>query len=454
ESLEKAANEGTIADLPGMGKKSVEQIIEGIKVVRAGIGRSLLADTMPIATRITNILQSISGVNRVEITGSFRRRRETVRDLDFLVEAEDTDSVMDTFVTLEGIASVIAKGPTKSSIRLDSNLQIDLRVLPSESFGAGLQYFTGNVDHNVRLRSIAQKKGLRLNEYGLFKDETKIAGEDEQGIYESLGLTFIPPELRESRGEIEAAQEGQLPDLIELDDIRGDLHGHTDGSDGKNTIEDMLNAVDAKGYEYYCISDHTQSLTIANGMDEARLLKRVEEIDELNASGKWNFKILKGAEVDILASGDLDIEDDVLSQLDIVTVSVHSRMKDSKKKMTERVCHALENKYVHIFGHPTGRKLHKRPAYEIDLETVFETAKTNNVIMELNAHPIRLDLNPGNLIAAKRAGLKIAINTDAHRTWELDHMQFGVFQARRGWITKADVINTYSLSKLLKTLSK
>jgi DNA polymerase (family 10) len=296
--------------------------------------------------------------------------------------------------------------------------------------------------------------GLLLNEYGLFKDDERIAGNDEEGVYAALGLPWIPPELREDRGEIEAAQSNSLPILIESDDIRGDLHSHTDQSDGSNTIEEMLDAADSLGYEYYCVSDHTQSLTIANGMDEDRLLKRIEEIDELNSSGRWNLKILKGAEVDILADGVLDIEDDVLAQLDIVTVSVHSRMKDTKEVMTARVCEAIKNKHVHILGHPTGRLLLKRSEFEIDLEQVFAVAKKHNVAMELNAHPWRLDLDAGNLRAAKREGLKITINTDAHKIPELHYMKYGIYQARRGWLTKEDVLNTYPLDNLLIALQK
>ncbi|MFW9788840.1 MAG: DNA polymerase/3'-5' exonuclease PolX [Candidatus Thorarchaeota archaeon] len=454
DSLEKAANEGKLSELPGLGEKTQTQIIEGIQVVRSGLGRTLLADALAVAERIEQELSGLKTVKQLIIAGSSRRKRETIGDLDFIVDANNPETVMDAFVNSEGVTAIIAHGPTKSSIRLDTGLQVDLRVLPSESFGAGLQYFTGNVDHNVRLRSIAQKKGLRLNEYGLFKNKKKVAGETEEGIYEALGLQWVPPELREDSGEIEAAQDGKLPDLIMLKNIRGDLHSHTDQSDGKNTIEEMLDAAQSRGYEYYCVSDHTQSLTIANGMDEGRLLKRIEEIDELNASGRWKMKILKGAEVDILADGGLDIEDEVLSQLDIVTASIHSRMKDTKEIMTERVGHALENKYIHILGHPTGRLIGKRSEFEIDLEQVFEYAQRNNVVMELNAHPQRLDLNPGNLRAAIKTGLKIAINTDAHSIPELDNMQFGIYQARRGWLTAADVINTYPLKKLMKTIQK
>ena len=454
ESLEKAANEGKLSGLSGLGEKTQVQIIEGIRVVRAGLERTLLADALSTAERFENELRKLKNIKQFITAGSTRRRRETIGDLDFLVDASNPETVMDTFVNLEGVASILAQGPTKSSIRLDSGLQVDLRVLPSESFGAGLQYFTGSVDHNVKLRSIAQKMGFRLNEYGLYKDKQKVAGEDEEGIYKALGLQWVPPELREDTGEIEAAQKGALPKLVTLNDIRGDLHSHTDQSDGKNTIEEMLDAAQALGYKYYCVSDHTQSLTIANGMDETRLLKRIEEIDELNASGRWTMKILKGAEVDILADGGLDIEDAVLSQLDLVTVSIHSRMKDKKEIMTERVCHALENKYIHILGHPTGRLIGKRSEFEIDLERVFETAQKHNVVMELNAYPQRLDLNAGNLRAATKIGLKIAVNTDAHRISELANMRFGIFQARRGWLTPDDIINTYPLSKLMKTIKK
>jgi DNA polymerase (family 10) len=454
ESIERAANEGKLAELPGLGKKSQNQIVEGISLVKAGIGRTLLADAMEVAEPLEERLREIKGVRKVVIAGSYRRRRETVGDIDFLVDSSDPATVMDSFIAFDGVSEVIAHGPTKSAIRLENRMQIDLRVIPSESFGAGMQYFTGSVDHNVHLRGIAIKKGLKLNEYGLYKGDKQVAGASEEEIYTKLGLNPVPPELREDWGEIEAAQSEKLPKLIELDDIRGDLHTHTDQSDGKNTIEEMLDAASTKGYEYYCVSDHTQSLTIANGMDEARLLKRIDEIDDLNASGRWKMTILKGAEVDILADGKLDIEDHVLSELDVVTVSIHSRMKEDRKKMSERVCHALENKYVHILGHPTGRLLLKRVELEIDLEPVFETAKKNGVLMELNANPERLDLNAGNLRAATRMGLRIAINTDAHKIIDLDYMRFGVYQARRGWLNKNDVVNTYEFSKLLKVLKK
>ncbi|MBN2229698.1 MAG: DNA polymerase/3'-5' exonuclease PolX [Candidatus Thorarchaeota archaeon] len=454
ESLEAAANEGRLAGLPGLGAKTEAQIKEGIRVARSGLGRTLLANALSVAEDIKKSLNQISGITQIIIAGSVRRRRETIGDIDILVSASDPKAVMDSFVSHRDVSSVTAHGQTKSSVRLTSGIQVDLRILPEDSFGAGLQYFTGNIDHNVHLRSIAQKKGLLLNEYGLFKGEKKVAGGAEADIYSTLGLKLIPPELREDTGEIEAAQSGNLPSLIELKDIRGDLHSHTDQSDGKNTIEEMLDAAQAKGYDYYCVSDHTQSLTISNGMDEARLLKRIEEIDDLNASGRWKMTILKGAEVDILSAGELDIKDEVLAELDFVTVSIHSRMKDDKKTMTDRVCHALESKYVHLLGHPTGRLLLKRPEFEIDIDAVFESARKNKVVMELNAHPQRLDLNAGNLRKATKNGLKIAINTDAHYTTELDNMQFGVFQARRGWLTKNDVINTYPLKKLMSTITK
>ncbi len=456
DSMEKAAEDDKISGLKGMGKKTQDLILAGIQLVRSGLGRTLYADAQPIVDRILEVVSQVSGVRRAEVAGSFRRRRETVGDIDILVDADDAEPVMDAFVGIDDVVDIIVRGPTKSSVRLKSKLPVDLRVLPVDSYGAGLQYFTGNVDHNVQMRAIARKRNLRLNEYGLFKGEKKkkIAGEDEEGIYAALGMAWIPPELRENSGEIEAAQNGKLPILIDLKDIRGDLHSHTNQSDGSHPIEEMLDAADARRYSYYCVSDHTQSLTIANGMDETRLLKRIDEIDDLNASGRWKMKILKGAEVDILSEGKLDIRNDVLEQLDIVTASIHSRMKDDKKTMTSRVCNALENKYVHILGHPTGRQIHRREEFEIDLEKVFETAKANNIAMELNAHPRRLDLNAGNLRTAIGMGLKISINTDAHKLHELDNMKFGIYQARRGWITKKDVLNTYTLKALLNAVKK
>ncbi len=361
---------------------------------------------------------------------------------------------MDSFVRFEGVADVLTHGPTKSSVRLTSGIQVDVRVLPPDSYGAGLQYFTGSIDHNVHVRTIAQKQGLRLSEYGLYRGDEQIAGKEEEGIYRALGLDYIEPELREDKGEIEAAQHHQLPDLVSLGQIRGDLHTHTDKSDGANSIEEMLEAASAKSYEYFCISDHTKSLTIAGGMTEEQILASINEIDEINSSGKWKMRALKGAEVDILPNGDLDISDEVLRQLDIVTASVHSKMKDTKEAITDRVCAAIQNRHVDILGHPTGRLLLKRSEYEVDLERIFETARTGGVVMELNSHPERLDLNDGNLRAAKRYGLKIAINTDAHRIGELDNMQFGVFQARRGWLEAKDVINTYPLKEMIKLLRK
>ncbi|TFF68236.1 DNA polymerase/3'-5' exonuclease PolX [Candidatus Thorarchaeota archaeon] len=454
DSLERAARAGKIVDLKGMGEKTVNQILEGIELVRSGLGRTLLADALMAAERMGTHLSSQAKVKKLTLAGSIRRRRETIGDVDILVDADDWESVVEAFVSLDDVEDIIVRGTTKTSIRLKGGLQMDLRLLPSESYGAGLQYFTGSVDHNVRLRSIARKAGLKLNEYGLFKEEECIAGENEVDIYRELGLDFVVPELRENTGEVEAAQSGSLPDLISQSDIRGDLHGHTDQSDGANTLEEMLNAASALDYEYYCVSDHTQSLTIANGMDEDEVLARIEEIDKLNASGMWDMQVLKGTEVDILANGEMDLDDAVLEALDIVTASIHSRMKDSKEKMTERVCTALENPHVHVLGHPTGRLLLKRPEYEIDLDAVFEVARRNNVVMELNAHPMRLDLNAGNLRKATSAGLKIVINTDAHRTDELENMRYGLFQARRGWLTKDDVINTYPLDDLLKVLRK
>lgn len=454
DSLENAARAGEISGLKGMGEKTVSQILDGIELVRSGLNRTLLADALAAAERMSTHLTSHARISQLTIAGSIRRRRETIGDVDILVDADDWESAVEAFISLDDVDDVIVRGTTKTSVRLKTGLQMDLRLLPSESYGAGLQYFTGSVDHNVKLRSIARKKGLKLNEYGLFEDEKRIAGEIEEDIYQELGLDFILPELRENTGEIEAAQSGQLPDIIDTDDIRGDLHGHTDQSDGVNTIEEMLNATGTLNYEYYCVSDHTKSLTIANGMDEDEVMMRIEEIDALNASGHWNMRILKGAEVDILENGELDLDDEVLEKLDIVTASIHSRMKDSKEKMTDRVCTALENPNVHVLGHPTGRLLLKRPEYEIDLDAVFEVAKKNSVIMELNAHPMRLDLNAGNLRKATSLGLKIVINTDAHRTDELQNMRYGVFQARRGWVTKDDVVNTYPLEELMRVLRK
>jgi DNA polymerase (family 10) len=453
-SLEKAVKEGKLTGLKGIGQKTVDQIVEGIQLVRAGLGRTLLANAFPVAQSIESALKHVKGVRQINVAGSFRRRKETVGDIDILVDAADGEKVMEAFVHLEGVTDVLAHGPTKSSVRLSTGLQLDVRVLPPESYGAGLQYFTGSIDHNVHVRTIAQKQGLRLSEYGLYRGEEQVAGNEEGDIYKTLGLDYIEPELREDKGEIEAAQRHELPNLVSLAQIRGDLHTHTNKSDGANSIEEMLDVAASKRYEYYCISDHTKSLTIAGGMTEEQILDAIDEIDGINSSGKWKLRVLKGAEVDILANGELDISDEVLERLDVVTASVHTKMKDTKEAITDRVCTALQNRHVDILGHPTGRLLLKRSEYEVDLERIFETARAAGVTMELNSHPERLDLNDGNLRAAKRYGLKIAISTDAHRVGELHNMQFGVFQARRGWLEPSDVINTYPLKELLKLLRK
>lgn len=452
ESLEKAVKEGHLTGLKGVGQKTVDQIVAGIQLVRAGLGRTLLANAFSIAQRLEEELNQVQGVRQTTIAGSFRRRKETIGDIDLLVDADDAEQLMGSFVHFDGVADVLAHGPTKSSVRLKTGIQVDVRVLPPESYGAGLQYFTGSIDHNVHVRAIAQKQGLRLSEYGLYKGDKQIAGKDEKGIYRALGLDYIEPELREDKGEIEAAQRHELPDLVSLEQIRGDLHSHTDKSDGANSIEEMLEAAASKPYEYFCVSDHTKSLTIAGGMTEDQILASINEIDEINSSGRWKMRVLKGVEVDILPNGDLDISDEVLEQLDVVTASVHSKMKDTKEAITERVCIAIQNRHVDILGHPTGRLLLKRSEYEVDLERIFETARTAGVIMELNSHPERLDLNDGNLRVVKRYGLKLAINTDAHRVSELDNMQFGVFQARRGWLEAKDVINTYPLQEMIRLL--
>ncbi|MHA1216334.1 MAG: DNA polymerase/3'-5' exonuclease PolX, partial [Candidatus Thorarchaeota archaeon] len=454
ESLERAINEGHLKGLRGIGPKTITQIAEGIALVRGGMSRTLLSEALPIADAIVEHLKSSAPVTRIDVAGSLRRRKESVGDIDILVLSERPTDVTDAFVSYPDVSDVLLRGDTKTSIRLTNGFQVDLRLLPIESYGAGLQYFTGSKDHNVHLRSIAQRAGMKLNEYGLFKGEELVAGAEESEIYQSLGLQFIPPELREDQGEIEAARVGQLPSLVELGDIRGDLHMHTDHSDGVNTLEEMVEAAEALGYEYICIADHTKSLTVAKGMNEEQILRRIDEIDDLNSSGRWHVHVLKGAEVDILPDGTLDLEDDVLSQLDVVTVSVHSKMQMDRATMTERIIRAIEHKHVHILGHPTGRKLFKRPAYEVDIEAIFEAARGSGVAMELNAYPERLDLGAGHLRLAKRMGIQIAINTDAHRTSELHNMRFGVFQARRGWLEADNVINTRSLDDLVRLLKK
>jgi len=452
--LEKAAKEHKIAALKGFGQKSEDNILQGIDILRKGRERLLLGTALPIAAEIAERLKEIKGVNHIEPAGSLRRRRETIGDIDILITTENdaaTKRVMDAFTTMSDVIQVLAKGETKSAVLLRGGLQTDVRVLKDNEFGSALQYFTGSKEHNIGIRKIAIKKGMKLSEYGLFKGKKRIAGDDEEGIYKALGMQIMPPEMRENTGEIEASLKGKLPILVDEMDIKGDLHVHTKYSDGDNTIKEMADDSIKRGYEYVCISDHSKSEYIANGMTEERLLKQLSEIRETNKRLK-NFRILTGCEVDIKANGELDYEDEMLKRLDIVVGSVHSGFKSPKEKMTERILNAMDNKYLKIIGHPTGRLIHGRPAYEVDIDKVLEKAAEKGIVMEINAFPNRLDLNDTNIRKAISYGVKLAIGTDSHNKEQLRYMSLGVATARRGWAEKKDILNTCSLKELARSL--
>ena len=452
KELEKAAKQNKIAGLFGFGPKAQANILQGIEFLKRSKGRFLLGEILPKAQEVYGKLKSIKEVEQVDFAGSLRRMKETIGDVDFLVVSSQPKKVMNFFTSLPGIVKIWGQGGTKASIRLKEDFDMDLRVVPRRSYGSALQYFTGSKDHNIVLRKIAIEKGLKLSEYGLFRGPKMIAGEDEKGIYSALGLDWIPPELREDRGEIEAAQVRKLPELIELKDIKGDLHCHTDWSGGENTIEEMAKKAMELGYEYIGITDHTKYLTIEHGLNEKELLEQRIEIDRINKKLKienLKLKILHGCEANILKDGSIDINDTALAKLDYAIGGVHSHFKMEKDQMTERIIRAMKNPNIKIISHPTGRILKKRDEYQADFNKLLRAAKEFNVALEINAYPERLDLNDINIKKGKEAGVKMAINTDSHIKDHLRHMELGVAQARRGWVEPADVINTWSLKELV-----
>lgn len=449
KDLEKAAKSHRIAPLFGFGEKTEKNILESINFLKKSKGRFLLGEILPKIKEIYDKLKSLQGVEAISEAGSLRRRKETIGDVDFLVISKNPKPIMDFFVGLPDVVKIWGKGNTKASVRLEEGFDMDIRVLPVRSYGAGLQYFTGSVEHNIALRKIAIDKGLKLSEYGLFRGAKMIAGKTEEEIYKTLGMDWIAPELRENQGEIEAAQNNQLPVLINLKDIRGDLHVH----EKDDSIEELVEEAKKMGYEYLGISDHTKFLKIERGLNEDQLIFRNKKIDKLNQSFK-NFRILKGAEVNILKDGSIDIKDEVLAQMDYVIAGIHSSMKMPKEEMTGRIIKAMKNPNVDILSHPTGRLIKERDEYQIDLGKIMKAVKETGVILEINSSPIRLDLNDQNIRMAKEMRIKMIINTDAHNKNQLRFMEFGVAQARRGWAEKEDIINCWPLEKLLKAFKK
>ncbi len=453
--LEKAARAGKIRKLAGFGEKSEENILKGIEFLKKTSGRFVLGFILPLVKEIESRLKKLRGVEKVAIAGSIRRMKETVGDCDILVVSVDPQKVMEFFVSMPEVGRIYAKGITKSAVRLNNGLDVDLRVVDKKSFGAALCYFTGNKEHNIVLRKMAQAKNLKLNEYGLFKGNKMIAGISEEEIYKTLGLQYIPPEMRENWGEIELASKNKIPELIGYKDLKGDLQIQTNWTDGVNSIEEMAEAAQKIGLEYIVITDHTKSLAMTGGCDEKKLLKQMEEIDKINLKFKSQnskFRILKGAEVNIMKDGSLDIRDEILAKLDVVGAAVHSNFNMSKKEMTERIKKAMMNKNIDIIFHPTGRIINKRPAYEVDMEDIIKTAKKTNTVLEIDAYPDRLDLKDDYIKMAVEMGVKLSIDSDAHNISHLEFLELGIAQARRGWAKKSDIINTYSWEKMLKML--
>ena len=453
DELRRACEEHRVSKLQGFGEKSEAAILQGLEIAAEAGKRIRWADADAHVQSILAHLRNCKAVQVIEAAGSYRRGKETVGDLDFLAVAEDAGKAMDALAQYEGLTQVIARGDTKMSIRLAHGLQVDLRVVPAESFGAALQYFTGSKEHNIVLRGRAKERGLKINEYGVFRGEESIAGRTEEEVYATLGLPCFPPELREARREFQWADAGKMPELIELADIRGDLHMHSTWTDGLATIEEMALAANERGLKYIAMSDHSKRVAMVGGLDEKRLRAQWKEIDSLNArlSG---ITILKSVEVDILERGGLDLSDDVLAEADWVVASLHYGHNQPREQITRRAIEALENPYVCTLGHPTGRMLLARKPYEIDLDAVIQAARDNGKFLELNAHPKRLDLDDVACAAAKDRGVPIVISTDAHRPEGLDVMRYGILQARRGGLTKQDVVNTRTWAQVKKLLGR
>jgi DNA polymerase (family 10) len=447
--VEQLARDGKLRELPRMSEKSEQKILKAIEDYRRISGRFLLDEADRTAEKLTEHLQQVEGIEKITPAGSLRRGRETVGDLDVLITGpccmneQQRAALIEEILRFPGIVQVLAKGDNKVSFKLRSGMQVDVRMLPAESYGAAMQYFTGSKNHNVTLRQRALKMGFTLNEYGLSRldDNHRVAGTTEEEIYNTLNLDFIPPELRESCGEIEAAAEHRLPKLITVEELRGEVHMHTVETDGRCTIDEMAQAARQRGYQYIAITDHSKNLAFANGLDDKRAVEHIARIRAANEQTE-GITIMAGIEVDILADGTLDLSDAVLEQMDVVVASVHSAFNQEPGQMTDRLLRAIDNQNVSILGHPTGRLLLRRDAYQFDMDAILKAALKNKVAMELNAYPDRLDLNDVHLRMARERGVKIVINTDAHHTSHFEKIKYGILQARRAWLTAADVLNT------------
>ncbi len=455
DDLEKACLEHKIKRLPGFGEKSEKKILQSIQFYKQSGGRFVLGFIIPVVEELVSYLKESKLVDQIEVCGSYRRKKETVGDIDILVTTSQAEKLMDYFISYKNVIYVYGKGPTKTMVRLSNNLDVDLRVVDKNSFGAALAYFTGSKEHNIKIREIAIKKGWKLNEYGLFDSNEKvIAGKTEEEIYEKLGLQWIPPEMRENKGEIELALKNKLPKLIDYDSLKGDLQVQTNWSDGQNSIEEMVKEAIKLKLEYVCITDHTKSLSVAGGLDEKRILEQFKEIDRLNKKYKGKITILKGAEVNINKDGSLDISDEILAQMDFVGAAIHTYFDLPRNIQTERLKRAMLNPYVNCIFHPTGRIINKRPAYEIDIDEIINFAKKTKKILEIDAYPDRLDLKDDHIKKCVEKGVKMVIDSDAHSILHLKFLSLGIAQARRGWAEKKDILNTLNLKEFLSYLNK
>lgn len=446
-ALEEAIESGKLAELPGMGKKKGENILKGIQLLREATGRTPLGIALPIAEETLAAVRKFRPVKRAELAGSLRRMRETIGDIDILASAADHAKAIDSFTSLPQVKRVLASGSTKASVIVEGNRQVDLRVVDEDSFGAALQYFTGSKAHNVKLRQIASRAGLKINEYGIFRGKKKVGGHDESEIYAEVGLQWMPPELREDRGEIEAAKERELPELVTDHQIKGDLHVHSNYSDGTATLAEIAERAQALRYRYIAITDHSQSLRIAHGLEPKRLERKRKELDEVNA-GLKKLTLLFGTELDILPDGRLDYPDEILAKFDWVVASIHSAFKQPREKITRRIVGAMRNPFVDCIAHLTGRLINQRAPYEVDIEEVLQVAAETGTAIEINANYERLDLDDVWCKRAKQLGVKLAIGTDAHRIEHVVIPRLGIAVARRGWLEPSDVLNTFPLKKL------
>jgi DNA polymerase (family X) len=453
EELAASARERRIRALPGFGEKTEERILRALDARHEDAGRFKLADVTRHAEALIAYLRAIPAVKKAEIAGSYRRCKETVGDLDVVVAADPESDVMDRFVAYGAVASVVSRGPTRSTVMFRSNLQVDLRVVPEASFGAALYYLTGSKAHSIAVRKRGQERGLKINEYGAFRGDLQVAGATEASMFASVGLAFIPPELREDRGEFAAAAEGRLPKLVEIGDIRGDLHAHSTATDGRSTLRAMAEAARDRRLEYLAMTEHSKRLAMAHGLDADRLMQQIDAIDRLNEE-LTGITLLKSIEVDILEGGDLDLPDDVLGRLDLVVGAVHSRFELSREAQTRRILRAMDHPHFSILAHPTGRLILQRAPYDVDMERVIRHAKERGCFLELDAQPERLDLTDVHAQMARAEGVLVAVSTDAHSVSDFNHLRFGIGQARRGWLEKKDVLNTRPLRELRRLLRR